>query len=82
MAIKNKKKKATLAEKGSIISFSDDDYLEGFDHNHDDLMVIMTIVDNYTVKRILVNQGSLVDIPYSVTVAIKNIQRRDPKPYP
>ena len=72
MVIKEKKVKATYVEKGPVISFFDDDYLEGFDYDHDDLMVVTTTIHNYAIKRILVNQGSSVDILYSATIANMN----------
>ena len=55
MVIENKKAKDEIGKKGPVISFSDDNYLEGFDCNHDDPMVITTIVHNYAMKRILIN---------------------------
>ena len=55
MVIENNKVKLDGAEKGLIISFSDDDYLEKFNHEHDDLIVITAIVHSYAIKRILVD---------------------------
>ena len=55
LAIEKKKAKVTTMEKGSVISFSNDDYLDGFDHDHDNSMVIIAIVHNYTIKRIFVD---------------------------
>ena len=44
-------------------------------------MVIIAIVHNYAIKRILVNQGSLVNILYSAVVTGMNITNSDLKPY-
>ena len=60
MVVDNKKIKPNDTEKGPIISFFDNDYLERFDYDHDDSMVIIAIIHNYIVKRILVDQGSLM----------------------
>ena len=54
MIVNNKKVKHDDLEKSAVISFSDNDYLEGFDRDHDDLIVITTAIHNYDVKRILV----------------------------
>ena len=44
-------------------------------------MVITTAIYNYTVKRILEDQGSLVDILYSTTTIGMNITKEDQKPH-
>ena len=62
-------------KKGPLISFSDDDYPKGFDHHHDDPMVITTTICNYIVKRILVYQESSIDILYNVATTNMNIQK-------
>ena len=49
MVVKNKKVKSEDIEKGIVISFYDDDYLKGFDHNHDDLIITAIIVHNYVI---------------------------------
>ena len=81
MAIENKKVKLDNAKRGSIISFFNDDYLEGFNCDHDDSVVIIATVHNYVVKRILANQGSLADISYSAIAASMNIHKKDLKPH-
>ena len=68
-------------EKGLVISFSDEDYLEGFDWDHDDSMVITIIIHDYAIKKILVDQGSSVDILYSAIVTGMNITKSDLKPH-
>ena len=45
------------------IIFTDDDF-HGLDHQQDDPMVITVEIENYTVKKVLVDQGSSVDILY------------------
>ena len=54
MVVESKKVKPYEVEKSIIISFFDDDYLDGFALNHNDSMVITTTIHNYVVKRILV----------------------------
>ena len=46
------------------ITFSDS-YLEGFQHPHDDPLVIRAVVANKTVHRVLVDNGSSVDIMFA-----------------
>ena len=60
-----------------FISFSNEDYLKGFDHGHDDPMVITTIAHNYVVKRILIDHGSSANILYSATAASMNTCKID-----
>jgi len=45
------------------IVFTDDDF-HGLDHQQDDPMVITVEIENYAVKKVLVDQGSSVDILY------------------
>ena len=49
MVVENKKVKYENVDKGPIISFSNDDYLEGFDCDHDNLMVIIATIHNYVI---------------------------------
>ena len=80
MTIKNKRVRFDNEEKKVVISFSNDHYLEGFDWDHDDPMVITVAIHNYIVKRILVDQGSLANILYSVTTISMNITKANLKP--
>ena len=48
------------------IIFTDDDF-HGLDHHQDDPMVITVEIDNYAIKKVLVDQGSSVDILYWAT---------------
>jgi len=48
------------------IVFTDDDF-HGLDHQQDDPMVITVEIENYAVKKVLVDQGSSVDILYWTT---------------
>jgi len=48
------------------ITFTDD-HFHDLDHQQDDPMVIIVEIKNYTVKKVLVDQGSFVDILSWVT---------------
>ncbi|XP_027941019.1 uncharacterized protein LOC114194807 [Vigna unguiculata] len=48
------------------ITFTDDDF-HGLDHQQDDPMVITVEIENYAVKKVLLDQGSSVDILYWAT---------------
>ena len=48
----------------TAITFSDSD-LEGYQHPHDDPLVIRVVVDNKTVHRVLVDNGSSADIIFA-----------------
>ena len=53
MALENKKVKNEKVDKGLVISFSDEDYPKGFDRDHNNLMVIASIVHNHAIKEFL-----------------------------
>jgi len=48
------------------IIFTNDDF-HGLDHQQDDPMVITVEIKNYAIKKVLVDQGSSVDILYWAT---------------
>ena len=48
------------------ITFTNDDF-HGLNHQQDDPMVITVELENYAVKKVLIDQGSLVDILYWAT---------------
>jgi len=48
------------------ITFTDADF-QGMDHEQDDPMVIILEIKNFAVKKVLIDQGSLVDILYWAT---------------
>ena len=48
------------------ITFTDNEF-QGLDHQQDDPMVITIEIENYAVKKVLVNQGSSVDNLYWAT---------------
>jgi len=56
------------------IIFTNDDF-HGLDHQQDDPMVITVEIENYAVKKVLVDQGSSVDILYWATY--QNLQLSD-----
>ena len=80
MAVENKKVKSDNTKKSLVISFSNDDYVEGFNYDYDDPMVITATIHNYVVKRILVDQGSLVDILCNAIATDMNIHKTNLKP--
>ena len=79
--MENKKVRPKRISAGPVISFWDEDYPEGFNQQHDDLMVIIATIHNYSVKRILVNPASLTNILYSVAAASIGIKKSDLKPH-
>jgi len=46
-----------------LITFTDDDF-HCLDHQQDDPMVITVELENYAIKKVLIDQGSSVDILY------------------
>lgn len=56
--------KKPLLNPSPVISFSDEDYLVGMLENHQDALVITTKVGTNMVKKILIENGSSVDIRY------------------
>ncbi|XP_074326812.1 uncharacterized protein LOC141664756 [Apium graveolens] len=56
--------KRTRANSSPVISFSDDDYRPGLIEVHQDALVITTRVGNNMVKKMLVDNGSSVDVLY------------------
>ena len=61
------------------ITFSDFD-MEGYQHPHDDPLVIKTIVANKTIHRVLVDNGSSVDIIFTSAFDKMGIGREKLKP--
>jgi len=62
------------------IVFTDDDF-HGLDHQQDDPMVITVEIENYAVKKVLVDQGSSVDILYWATYQKLQLPDTDMIPY-
>jgi len=48
------------------ITFTYDDF-HGLDHQQDDPMVITVELENYAIKKVLIDQGRSVDILYWAT---------------
>ena len=81
MIVENKKVRLDDTVKSALILFSYNDYLKGFDWNHDNLMVIIIAIHNYIVKRILVDHRSLANILYNATIISMNISKVNLKPH-
>ena len=64
----------------SPITFSDSDF-QGTDPNQDDPMVITVEVENFAVKKVLIDQGSSVDILYWKTFNKMQIPLADLTPH-
>ena len=56
------------------IYFFEEDFGD-IDQDHDDPMVISTLIHNFLVKWILIDQGSLADILYSHMVEVLGLKR-------
>ena len=78
---RKQKVKSDDVKKGLIISFSNNDYPKRFNQDHDDPMVITATIHNYVIKRILIDQSSLVNILYSAITTNMNISKVDLKPH-
>ena len=63
----------------NTITFSDSD-LEGWQHPHDDPLVVRTIVANTTVHRVLIDNGSLVGIIFVLAFDKMGIGREKLEP--
>ncbi|XP_074369539.1 uncharacterized protein LOC141710961 [Apium graveolens] len=59
-----------------IISFSDEDYIDDIIEDHQDALVITTKVSTNTVKKIIVDNGSSVDILYYSAYSRMNLGDR------
>ena len=68
-----------LPRLNTAITFSDSD-LEGCQHPHDDPLVIRAVVANKTIHRVLVNNGSLVDIIFALAFNRMGIGREKLEP--
>jgi len=62
------------------ITFSDSDF-RGVDPNQDDPVVITIELENFVVKKVLIDQGSLVDIIYWKTFQQLQIPAEELTPY-
>ena len=62
------------------ITFTDEDF-KGIDPTQDDPMAISVDIDNFTIKKTLVDQGSSVDILYWKTLKAMRISEEEMMPY-
>jgi len=62
------------------ITFTDRDF-KGINPSQDDPMVISVDIDNFTIKKALVDQGSSVDILYWKTYKAMRIPVEEMMPY-
>ena len=76
MNAESKKKK----EHYKLICFTEEDFKD-IDREHDDPMVIFTLIHNFLVKKILIDQESLIDILYLNVVDTLGIPRSVYRPY-
>ena len=65
-----------LPQLDTTITFSDSD-MEGYQHPHDDPLVIKAIMANKTVHRVLIDNGSLADIIFASTFEKISIGREE-----
>ena len=63
----------------TAITFSDSD-LEGYQHPHDDPLVIRAVVSSKTIHRVLVDNGSSTDIIFASTFDKMGIGREKLEP--
>ena len=68
-----------LPQLDTTITFSDTD-LEGFQHPHDDPLVIRLVVANKIVHTVLIDNGSSVDIIFASTFDKMGIGREKMEP--
>jgi len=62
------------------ITFTNDDF-KGVDYRQDDLMVISVDIDKLTIMKMLVDQGSSIDILYWKTFKAMRIPEAEMVPY-
>ena len=63
----------------TTITFSDSD-MEGYQHPHDDPLVIRVVVANKTVHRVLIDNESLTDIIFVLVFEKMGIEREKLEP--
>ena len=76
----NQDSKRVRVEIPLIIGFSDEDKIETI-QPHDDALVITLRIGGYDVKRVMVDQGSVVEIIYSDLYKGLNLKSEDLTPY-
>ena len=76
----NQEPKRARVERPLIMGFSDEDKI-GTIQPHDDALVITLRIGGYDVKRIIVDQGSTVEIMYPDLYKGLSLRVEDPTPY-
>ena len=64
----------------TTITFSDSD-MEGYQHPHDNPLVIKVVVANKTIHRVLVDNGSSADIIFTLAFNKMSIGREKVEPF-
>ena len=72
----NSEPKRAKKEAPQILGFSDEDKIENT-QPHDDALVVTLRIGGYDVKRVLVNQGSVVEIIYHDLYKGLNLKPKD-----
>ena len=75
----HKPKRAKL-DRSLVMGFSDEDRI-GTIQPHDDALVIILQIGGYDVKRVMVDQGSAVEIMYPDLFKGLNLRTEDLTPY-
>ena len=76
----NQKPKKARVERPLVMGFSEEDKI-GTIQPHDDALVITLRIEGYDVKRVMVDQGSAVEIMYPDLYKWLNLKAEDLTPY-
>ena len=76
----NQEPKRARVERSLVMGFSDEDKI-GTIQPHNDALVITLRIGGYNVKRVMVDQGSAVEIMYRDLYKGLNLKAKDLMPY-